>query len=297
MTDMVRLANIPRAVLPPEGKTYGTADEWYVALAEIHIAQLIFQHNDLVLSEDDCRNKYVARQIFRRLAKQGRLSTFGFAEDDWSAQTSKIMPSTTLSPVPAGSHSFRLWGDDFRAGNILLNDSDNIVAVIDWEFAYAAPTQFILDPPWWLLLGLAETWSSGIDHWGEIYDLRLKTWLSAMKRAEEGMEEPGPLPVALSTYMRESWETGRFWLNYSARKSWAFDTVYWRYLDERFFGDRGGDIAKHDLWKTRIHLLSKAERDAMEPFVERKMVESKERIIVDWDPTEAKQRLSELLFD
>jgi aminoglycoside phosphotransferase (APT) family kinase protein len=296
MTDMVRLANIPRAVLPPEGKTYETADEWYTALAEMHIAQLVFQHNDLVLSEDDCRNKYVARQIFRRLAKQGRLSNFGFAEDDWSAQSFKIM-SCTLSPAPAGSNSFRLWGDDFRAGNILLNNSDNIAAVIDWEFAYAAPTQFILDPPWWLLLDLAETWSTGIANWRETYDLRLKTWLTAMKRAEENMGQSGPLPVALSTYMRESWETGRFWLNYGARKSWAFDNVYWRYLDERFFGDRGTDISKENLWKSRIHLLSKAEREAMEPFVERKMIKSKERIIVDWDPTDAKLCLSELLFE
>ncbi|KAH8595133.1 phosphotransferase [Bisporella sp. PMI_857] len=296
MTDMVRLANIPRAVLPPEGKTYETADEWYTALAEMHIAQLVFQHNDLVLSEDDCRNKYVARQIFRRLAKQGRLSNFGFAEDDWSAQSFKIM-SCTLSPAPAGSNSFRLWGDDFRAGNILLNNSDNIAAVIDWEFAYAAPTQFILDPPWWLLLDLAETWSTGIANWRETYDLRLKTWLTAMKRAEENMGQSGPLPVALSTYMRESWETGRFWLNYGARKSWAFDNVYWRYLDERFFGDRGTDISKENLWKSRIHLLSKAEREAMEPFVERKIIKSKERIIVDWDPTDAKLCLSELLFE
>ncbi|RDL40596.1 Phosphotransferase [Venustampulla echinocandica] len=260
MTDMVRLANIPRAVLPQEGKTYRTADEWYIALAEMNIAQLIFQHNDSVVSEDDCRNKYVARQIFYRLAKQGRVSTFGFAEDDWSAQSSKkIMPSN-LSPAPAGSNSFRLWGDELRAGNILIDGSDNIAAIIDWEFAYAAPTQFILDPPWWLLLNLAETWSSGIDNWRERYEPRLKTWLSAMERAEESMEEPGPLPVALSTYMRESWETSRFWLNYGARKSWAFDTVYWRFLDERFFGDRGSNIAEDDLWKTRIHLLSKAER-------------------------------------
>lgn len=296
MTDMVRLANIPCAVLPQEGETYGTADEWYVALAEMHLAQLVFQHNDLVSSEDDCRNKYVARQIFRRLAKQGQLSTFGFAGDDWSAQSSKTVPST-LSPAPARSDSFRLWGGDFRAGNILLDESDDIAAVIDWEFAYAGPTQFILDPPWWLLLDLAETWSSGIDDWREIYEVRLKTWLSAMRRAEESMGEPGPLPGALSTYMRESWETGRFWLNYSARKSSAFDAMYWKYLDERFFGDRGDDISDHDLWKTRIHLLSEEERQAMEPFVERKMNESKARRIVDWDPTEAKRRFSEVLFD
>jgi hypothetical protein len=63
MTDMVRLANVPRAVLPPEGQTYGTADEWYITLAEMHLAQLVFQHNDAVESADDCRNKFVARQV------------------------------------------------------------------------------------------------------------------------------------------------------------------------------------------------------------------------------------------
>ncbi|GAB0138157.1 hypothetical protein EsDP_00006401 [Epichloe bromicola] len=42
----------------PEGRTYETADEWYAQLADMHMAQLVFQHNDLVTSEDDCRNKY-----------------------------------------------------------------------------------------------------------------------------------------------------------------------------------------------------------------------------------------------
>ncbi|KAK2018413.1 phosphotransferase [Colletotrichum eremochloae] len=264
MTDMVRLANIPRSVLPPKGKTYETADEWYTALADMHIAQLIFQHNDLVTSEDDCRNKYVARQLFRRLARQGRLSTFGFAEDDWSAQASKV-PALTVSPAPSSSDHFRLWGDDFRTGNILLTDTDEIAALVDWEYAYAGPTQI--------------------------------TWLSAMKKAEAELPGPIHLSAPLSTYMRESWETGRFFLSYGARKSWAFDTMYWRFLDEKFFGDREKGVLKDDLWKTRVHLLSEDERAAMDPFVERKMAESKERRIVSWDPTEAKQRFSELLFD
>jgi hypothetical protein len=42
MNDMLQLANIPRAVLPPENMTYRTTDEWYVALAEMYMAQLIF---------------------------------------------------------------------------------------------------------------------------------------------------------------------------------------------------------------------------------------------------------------
>ncbi|RFU32457.1 hypothetical protein B7463_g3888, partial [Scytalidium lignicola] len=289
MTDMIRLANIPRGVLPPKGKTYDTADEWYTALADMHIAQLIFQHNDLVTSEDDCRNKYVARQIFRRLAKQGRLSIFGFAEDTWSAQSSNISASLLL-PAPSGFDLIRLWGDDFRPGNILLTELDEIAALIDWEYTYVGPTQFILDPPWWLLIETAEMWSSGVDEWRKTYDMRLETWLSAMKKAEADMTEPNPLPAPLSTYMQESWETGRFFLSYGARKSWAFDTMYWKFLDERFFGDRESSVLKNDLWKTRLHLLSEEERAAMEPFVERKMVESKTRCIINWDSTKAQQR-------
>ena len=303
MTDMIRLANIPRCVLPLEGTTYGTADEWYVAFAEMHLAQLVFQHNDAVESADDCRNKFVARQIFRRLAKQGGLSSFGFSEDDWSAQASKGRSgSARLSPAPDGSSAFRLWGDDLRAGNMLLSEADDLVAVIDWEFAYAAPTQFALDPPWWLLLDLAETWPSGIDDWTRIYEARVKTWLAAMEQAEGSLPENGAghrdaLPAPLSTYMRESWETGRFWLSYGARKSWAFDMAYWKFLDERLFGEREAGVLKQDLWKTRVHLLTDQERAALEPFVERKMRESQNRTIVDWDSEEAKNRLSNVLFE
>ncbi|KAI5459493.1 hypothetical protein BGZ63DRAFT_341452, partial [Mariannaea sp. PMI_226] len=132
-----------------------------------------------------------------------------------------------------------------------------------------------------LLLETAEMWSAGIDEWRETYDMRLKTWLSAMKKAEAGMTEPSTLPAPLSTYMRESWETGRFYLNYGARKSGAFDAMYWKFLDERFFGDRENGVLKNDLWKTRVHLLSEIERAAMEPFVERKMTDSREGHIVD----------------
>ena len=35
----------------------------------------------------------------------------------------------------------------------------------------------------------------------------------------------------------------------------------------------------------------------MESFVERKMVESKERILVDWSDEQVKERLAEVLFE
>lgn len=132
-----------------------------------------------------------------------------------------------------------------------------------------------------------------IDDWTDVYSMRLQTWLSAMETAENeiGLE---PLPFVLSIHMRESWETGRFWLSYAARNSWAFDTVVWKYSDENFFGPREDNILP---WQARIGLLSGKERAAIVPFVEWKMEDKKERKLVDWDPDEAKQRLSEVLFD
>lgn len=296
MNDMLPLANIPGVILPPQLKTYQNADESYVWLADMHIAQLVFQENDLVRTEQECRNKYVARKLFRRLARDGKLSKFGFKEDNWSAQSKT--KSMKLSSMPSNSNSFRLYCDDLRPANILLIASDAITAIIDWEFTYAAPSQFSLDPPWWLLFDTPDQWDAGLDNWITLYEPRLETWILAMKKAEEDTKLNGGIAgVPLSTYMRESWETGRFWLTYVARKSWAFETIFWKYLDERFFGLREQGLPRNHYWKARIDLLSEDERNAMEPFVERKMETRKERKIVDWDPEAAKCCFAELLFD
>ncbi|TVY29655.1 hypothetical protein LHYA1_G000890 [Lachnellula hyalina] len=316
MNSMLQIANIPPAALPSKDRTYSTANDWYIALAEMHGPT----HFPTQRPSDDCRNKYVARQLFLKLAKQGHLSTFGFAEDDWSAQSQVKRQTSTLSHAPSGTGSFRIWCDDLRPSNILLNKEDNIAAIIDWEFSYIAPTQFALDPPWWLLLNIPEWWKADIDDWTKIYEVRLKTWLRAIETAENEKSEEGieTSSTRLSKHMRESWETGRFWLNYAARKSWAFDTIFWKYLDHRFFGSKEDPtqqelarqedpptqedltkqkhITEQDLWKTRIHLLSDKERNSMEAFVERKMEEGKERIVIDdWDDEVVRESLHQVV--
>ncbi|KAH6689067.1 phosphotransferase [Plectosphaerella plurivora] len=301
MSSMTQLAHIPTAIFPPESKTFSTADEWYLELSKMHLAQLLFQHNDLVSSEDDCRNKYVARQLFRQLAKQGRLSTFGFAEDSWSAAAAAREVARPKISAPSGSSDFRIWCDDFRPVNVLVNTHETdgeveVVAVIDWEFTYAAPAQFALDPPWWLLFETPEMWRpSGVDEWSKAYEPQLQIWLQAVEEQEQGVAFLDGIP--LSVHMRESWETGRFWLNYAARKSWVFDAVYWTFLDELFFGARDAGVPDEELWKTRLDLLGSEEQDGMEAFVEWKMHESRERMLVDWEPAEARRRLSEVLFE
>ncbi|KAF4955670.1 hypothetical protein FGADI_4363 [Fusarium gaditjirri] len=159
MNNMFQLSNVPSSVFP-EGTTYSTADEWYAVLAEMQMATLVFRHNDIISSEDDCRTKYIARKLFHRLAKQNRLSRFGFCDDDWSASSEH---SNATLPSPDSSGSFRLWSDDFRPVNVLVNDENDVLRAIDWEFAYVSPSQFILDPPWWLLLEVPEMWDDGIE--------------------------------------------------------------------------------------------------------------------------------------
>ncbi|KAK2022248.1 hypothetical protein LX32DRAFT_698811 [Colletotrichum zoysiae] len=95
--------------------------------------------------------------------------------------------------------------------------------------------------------------------------------------------------VTLLAYMRESWETGCFRLNYAARNSWAFDAVFWNFLDERFFDARDLRVPDEQLWKIMLDLSDHEEQQAMEPFVKRKMEESWERILVEWKPAEARQ--------
>lgn len=300
MQQIVELSNIPESSLPAKDKTYCTADEWYIACSRINTAPLLFQQNDLFFTADDFRNKYVARMIFHRLAKEGKLSRFGFEEDTWSAQSSEFRDrSRTLCPAPNGSGDFVLWCDDLRPDNVLLSQAGGIAGIIDWEFSYVAPTQFSLDPPWWLCLDTPHNYEDGgLEGFTQIYDDRVKTWLEAVEDVEK---EPGlervslPHGIGLSRYMRESWETGRFWLSYATRRVWAFDEIYWKHLDERFFGKRSGDVRREQLWTTRLNLLTDRERDFMEPLVQKRMEETKERKLIDrWDPEEVRRRFDDI---
>lgn len=61
------------------------------------------------------------------------------------------------------------WCDDFRPGNILVNEHYRILAVIDREFIYAAPSSFSRNPSWWLLFETPEYWFRGYEDWCRVY--------------------------------------------------------------------------------------------------------------------------------
>ena len=64
----------------------------------------------------------------------------------------------------------------------------------------------------------------------------------------------------LSRRMRESWENGRFWVNNAARMSWAFDAVFWSWIDPGYFG-------KGDSFEDRAQLLEENERKGIEELL------------------------------
>ncbi|KGO59639.1 hypothetical protein PEX1_094250 [Penicillium expansum] len=170
--------------------------------------------------------------------------------------------------------------------NILVNEAKNIVGVVDWEFTYTAPVEFSHAPPWWLLLEKPEYWSKGLGDWCSQYDKRLETFLQAMNDCEDESIRAGQLMETqrLSGLMRDSWKSGNFWVMYAARNNFAFDSIYWRKIDRRFFGPTQS-FELDNVWKERLHLLTLKEKEYINICVKLRFEQMNTRPLA-WDPDE-----------
>lgn len=263
MNEVVQLGTVPRSKIP--NSTYSEASSYFDALAELQLSHLFSQRNDSVDSEDDCRRKFVARLLFRKLIRDQKL------REKWLRHET--------GPFP-------IWCDDFRPENVLVDEAENIIGVVDWEFTYTAPVEFSHAPPWWLLLEKPEYWSMGLGDWCIQYDKRLETFLQAMNDCEDEAIRAGQLEETqrLSGPMRDSWRSGNFWIMYAARNNFAFDSIYWQRIDQRFFGPTQSFDAD-DVWKERLHLLTPKEKDYIDECVKLKFKEMDTRPLA-WDPDE-----------
>ncbi|OTA92545.1 hypothetical protein M434DRAFT_74395 [Hypoxylon sp. CO27-5] len=280
MNDMVEFTNMLPSLLPSPDETFSSARDWYMVLADLHMKQLAFQHNNAVDDVEDARDKYVARQLFRNLVKKGSIPNSSVADND-----------------------FRLWSEDLTPSNVLIDSNLRVVGVIDWEFAHAAPAHFTFDPPWWLILQEPEWWSEGYESFMKVYEPRLQTFLRVLeveeKKIAANLDEKirglslvahGKTEPPLSQRMRESWEERKWMVNYAARKSWAFDFIWWKYLDESYFGPN-----ENQDHPARLRMLSEPQDKTMETFVARKMKEKENREIINWDDKDAADLLDEVL--
>ena len=71
---------------------------------------------------------------------------------------------------------------------------------------------------------------------------------------------------------------------YAILHSFAFDAIYWRKIDQRFFGPTETDDPS-EAWKERLVLLDENQKGEMERLVTRKLEEMEDRVLA-WDPDE-----------
>ncbi|KAJ5363660.1 uncharacterized protein N7496_009373 [Penicillium cataractarum] len=270
MEQMVVMGTLPPEYLPGPDVTFETSASYLESVAETFIQHLNHQRNDSIESADDCRRKFVARRLFQKLAREQKL---------------------TNHPLTNGP--FKLWCDDFRPANVIMDLGDHIVSVLDWEFSYSAPVEFTYAPPWWLLVEKPEYWPEGLEAWTRVYERRLKTFLGAMIKCEDARIDRGEMSDAqrLSGHMKKSWESGDFWITYAVTHSFAFDAIYWQKIDPRFFGPSNDH---ETAWKERLVLLSAEDCAEMERLVARKVGESKNKQLA-WDCDEYTRFLSDRL--
>ncbi|KAL3494357.1 hypothetical protein BJX62DRAFT_223337 [Aspergillus germanicus] len=125
---------------------------------------------------------------------------------------------------------FPLYCDDFRPSNVRADrETNSVTAAIDWEFAYAASVEFTYAAPWWLMGENPGLWSTN-----------LEAEMRPMREREEQL--------------------------ITARCPGQFDTIYWKYIDQRYYGER----SSHD---ERIQLLSAEQQDELNTLTQRKVAE------------------------
>ncbi|RAL11725.1 phosphotransferase family protein [Aspergillus homomorphus CBS 101889] len=209
--ELIRVGGLKVEDLPPQ-QTYHSSTAYVKSLLDLQWTQLTKQRNSVYDSED-CRSKYACRQLMKAIALN-----FVSGHDDGP---------------------FKLFCDDLSPGNVLVDDSLEIVAVIDWEFAYAAPAQFAASIPWWLLLRRPDYLIDDIgpDSFFDAFLPKANLFLQALTECEQarGLSETDD---QLSVLMQRSIEDRSAWFMLACRKVASVDLIYWDMLDEYCWGPR-----------------------------------------------------------
>ncbi|KFY95513.1 hypothetical protein V500_02740 [Pseudogymnoascus sp. VKM F-4518 (FW-2643)] len=225
-----------------ESRVYSSAADYLLDIAEQNIIHLEKQRNSID-SAADARRKYTARHLFRA-----------------------AVPSFVSRRYNQGP--FKLFCDDFRPGNILVDDSFKITGIIDWEWCYAAPFQFAYSPPRWLLLKEPAYWNYNSDNdllgtYLSKFDIFLRT-LEEQEYHRKGVTGHSTDP-SLSSLMRRSIADNTFWFHEAARDSFALDRIYWSRLDSFFSGPvRDQDEISDSVCQADIH-------KGLNAFIDREM--------------------------
>ncbi|BCS17187.1 uncharacterized protein APUU_10015S [Aspergillus puulaauensis] len=230
--DLVQADNPPHS--PILNKTFASASEYFTDIATQQVRHLRYQCHKGLLEKHHLKGKYIARCMFRRIAR-----------------------SLETEPGP-----FRLYCDDFGPSSVLVLSGDNVdfsvTAVTNWESTYVAPNEFTYTAPWWLLFQAAEGWEEDLRRFKNKCNPCLDMFLRVLRTCEDTEIHKGELESSqrLSNRMVDSLDNGLFWFCLAVRKTYILDDIYWTFLDERYFGPLGS-------LDDRLELLSVDEVDEL----------------------------------
>ncbi|KAL4935624.1 hypothetical protein BDV06DRAFT_124335 [Aspergillus oleicola] len=209
LNELIRVSGLSSDCTPQ--RAYYTPTEYIASLLQLQSTQLEKQRNS-VYNSQGCREKYTCRYLMKAIGPS-------------------FIPSEDHGP-------FKLFCDDFHPGNVLVDDSLRIVGVLDWEFSYAAPSQFASAIPWWLLLQRPD---SLVDDVGSATFLKTflpkaAIFIEALEEREtaRGLDNHGQLSVR----MRQSIEDRSVWFTLACHMVSSVDLLYWNLLDEYCWGPR-----------------------------------------------------------
>lgn len=207
MNELATVAGYPDSQFPEA--PFDRASDYLRSVANEHLTHLWTQRN-LADHPEIAKKRFIARHRFAQLIEQYCIEDSG---------------------------PFLPFCDDMRPSNMLVDPKTlRITAVLDLEFTNVMPAAFAYDPPWWLLLAGPDVWleRDDMDEFLALYEPRLTQFLRALEQVEEEIviECKEFCGSPLSTRMRDSWETRRFWFNYAARKSFDLDVIYWTVLHD-----------------------------------------------------------------
>ncbi|KAL4964163.1 phosphotransferase family protein [Aspergillus stella-maris] len=187
----------------PVSQTFSSATSYFDDVSEQDMQHLLDQPN----SVDDIKDAY-RKFLYNRSFKA-------------------ILPSWVDSKHDRGP--FKLVCDDFRFCNILVNNAQDlkIVAVLDWEWAYAAPFQMLYSPPRWLLLKKPFDWDDvDISRYCEL----LKVFVTILEEEEQKKGRCHSSP-SLGFLMQRSMEDGTFWFHELIHSCFESpDSTAWAYI-------------------------------------------------------------------
>ncbi|CAK7198482.1 hypothetical protein SEUCBS139899_001143 [Sporothrix eucalyptigena] len=180
-----------------------------------------------------------------------------------------VLPEFII-PGTEDSGAFKFFCDDLGLRNVLYRSKDDLtpVAVIDWEWSYAAPVQLAGSAPWWLLQGRPSNWDMqkdpSVEEIADRFVQHLEVYKPILQEEEKAISPDGRTP--LTDLVTRSQETGSMWMHMLLTAGFVGGATAAFVMVRRFVGEERW----LELEKTVVN------EDEMQVWVKRKLAQEKE---------------------